>query len=344
MSARKSTTQLDLANFGELRLIERIRARLCPPSGRLPAEFSVVEGIGDDTAVIRWGTDANLLLLTCDTLVEKIHFRRGTPPYRIGWKAMACNLSDIAAMGGIPQYAVISVACPAGTKVAEIDQMYAGMNEVGQRFGVVIVGGDTVESPHALTVTVTLVGKVEENLYVTRRGARPGDALCVTGTLGGSLLGKHLDFLPRVEEGRFLAEKFSPTAMIDISDGLATDLMKMMQASRTTAELYAETVPVSEAAERSALRSRVSPLDMALYDGEDFELLFTLPKEKVDGCLADFRKNFSTPIAVIGRVKRGQKKPVLIKKDGTTVFLHAEGYEHFRKSSSSTTAHKGSAR
>jgi len=324
----------DLAVFGELELIERMRKKLCVPARNAGKKGSVVEGIGDDTAVLRSPKGDNLLLLTCDTLVEGVHFDKGTPPDRIGWKAMACNLSDIAAMGGIPQYALVSLACPARTKVAQIDAIYAGMKELAERFEVAIVGGDTVESPRALVVTVNLVGKVEKNRYVSRNGARAGDLLCVTGTLGGSLLGKHLAFIPRVAEGRFLATNFSPTAMIDISDGLASDLMKMMQASQATAEVFAEDIPVSEAAVRLAKRKGLSPIEMALYDGEDFELLFTLPRERVDECLAHFRKNFSTQVTVIGRVKRGRKKPILIKKDGTVAPLEARGYEHFRKSQS----------
>ena len=319
-----------LRAFGELRLIERIRKEVSRRS-TAASKPSVVEGIGDDAAVLRWGKGNNLLLLTCDALVETIHFRRGTPFYRIGWKAMGCNLSDIAAMGGIPRYAVVSLACPARTRVAEIDDLYAGMTELGDRFGVAVVGGDTVESPGGLVVTIALVGEVEENRYVSRCGAKPGDVICVTGTLGGSLLGKHLDFLPRVEEGRFLAVDCHPTAMIDLSDGLGSDLIKLMEASGTTAELFARAIPISEAAIRSARRQRTSPLRKALYDGEDFELLFTLRKEMVEECLALFRKKFSTPITAIGKVKRGRGKPVLTDEDGTSLAIKAEGYEHFRK-------------
>jgi len=338
MVVGKNRVGPDLAAFGEVDLIERLRKKLSVTASEAVRKTSIIEGIGDDAAVLRWENGDTFLLLTCDTLVEKVHFPKGTPPDRIGWKAMACNLSDIAAMGGIPQYAVVSLACPAGTKVAEIDSIYAGMTEVSGRFEVAIVGGDTVESPRALMVTVTVIGRVEKRRYVVRSGAKPGDVLCVTGDLGGSLLGKHLAFLPRVAEGRFLAANFSPTAMIDISDGLASDLTKVVQASHTTAELFAEHIPVSDAANRSAKRRRLSPLEMALHDGEDFELLFTLPREKVDRCLSRFRKHFSTPITVIGRIKRGRRRPILVHKDGTTAPLEARGYEHFRKSGWRTTA------
>jgi thiamine-monophosphate kinase len=216
--------------------------------------------------------------------------------------------------------------------VAGIDAMYAGMTELANRFGVAIVGGDTVECSRGYVISVALIGKVEEERYVSRHGARPGDVVCVTGTLGGSLLGKHLAFTPRVPEGRFLATNFSPTAMIDISDGLASDLMKMMEASRTTAEVLAESIPVSEAAKRSAKRKGISALEAALHDGEDFELLFTLSKEEAEKCLALFRDKFSTPISVIGRVKRGRSRPLLVMKDGALAPLEAGGYEHFRAS------------
>jgi len=334
MSAGKKKRAVQLAVFGELRLIERIRKRLFPSANSRARQDRIVEGIGDDAAVLRFDKGRNLLLLTCDTLVETVHFLKGTPPRRIGWKAMASNLSDIAAMGGIPRYALVSLACPATTKVAEIDAIYSGMTEVADRFGVTVVGGDTVESPRALVITVAVSGEVEEAHYVTRGGARPGDILCVTGTLGGSLLGKHLTFLPRVEEGRFLATKLRPTAMIDISDGLASDLMKMMQASRTTAQIFAKQIPVSEEAIRLAKRKRRSPVEMALNDGEDFELLFTLPEEKLRRCITLFQEKFSTPITVIGKVKKGRGKPTLVHEDGTIVSIRAEGYEHFRKSQS----------
>jgi thiamine-monophosphate kinase len=329
MSARRKGSHLDLAALGEFELIERIRKKLCAGAEETSAPASIVEGIGDDTAVLRWENGGDLLLLTCDTLVENVHFRTGTPPERIGWKALGCNLSDAAAMGGIPLYALVSLACPGDTKVADIEAMSAGMRELADHFGVAIVGGDTVESRGGLVVTVTVMGKVEEERYVSRHGARPGDVVCVTDTLGGSLLGKHLAFIPRVAEGRFLAIHCSPTAMIDVSDGLASDLMKIADASRITAEVYAEAIPVSEAAIRSAKQRKQSPISSALHDGEDFELLFTLPKETAEASLALFRKNFATPIATIGRIKRGRKPLLLVQGDGTTAPLNTQGYVHF---------------
>ncbi len=337
MTHARNKDMSSLANFGELQLIERIREKVAAQAGEPVRKAAVLEGIGDDTAVLKWGKGPDLLLLTCDTLVEGIHFLKSTPRFKVGWKAMASNLSDIAAMGGIPEYAVVSLGCPARTAVPEIDELYAGMIKLADRFGVIIVGGDTVESPHSLVLTVALTGKVEKKCYVSRSGARPGDLLCVTGSLGGSLLGKHLDFLPRVAEGRFLATNCFPTAMIDVSDGLATDAMKMMRASATTAELYAKAIPVSEAAIRSARRKKVSPLQKALYDGEDFELLFTLRKEKADECLALFRKNFSTPVTAIGRVKKGRGKPVLLNEDGKAIVIEPGGYEHFKKKPAKAT-------
>jgi len=330
MARPRSTGEPDLASLGELKLIERIREKVVLLSG-MPEEGFVVEGIGDDTAVLKWGQGDDLLLFTCDTLVEKVHFPTGTQPYHIGWKAVASNLSDIAAMGGIPQCAAVSLATPPGTPIADIDDLYDGMVDLAVRFGVGIVGGDSVESPRGLIVTVAVIGKVEKNLYVSRSGAKPGNAICVTGSLGGSVLGKHLAFTPCVEEGRFLATTCSPTAMIDISDGLASDLLKILQASGVTAEVFEDSIPVSEEAVRLAKKQNRSPVELALYDGEDFELLFTLPKERVEKCAQLLRDNFRTPVAVIGMVKSGRAKPVLVKEDGTRVVLEAEGYEHFRR-------------
>ncbi len=334
MSVGNSGREVELATFGELRLLDKLRAMLSAPESGAAAKSEVIEGIGDDTAVLRWQQGADLLLLTCDALVENVHFRKGTPADRIGWKAMGCNLSDIAAMGGIPLYALVSLGCPAATKVAEIESLYGGMKELADRYGASIVGGDTIESPTAMVVTVVLAGKVEEDRYVSRHGARPGDVLCVTGSLGGSLLGKHLAFTPRVKEGRYLATHCSPTAMIDVSDGLASDLLKILQTSGVTAEIDAEKIPISEAARNLANQRRQSPLSSALYDGEDFELLFTLPQEIADASMAEFRKHFSTSVEAIGRIKRGRGKPVVIQSDGTTTPLKAQGYEHFTKGDS----------
>lgn len=327
MKRIRKSLERNLAAFGELRLIERIRTRVPPRSKE--GEKSLVKGIGDDTAVLKWEKDW-WLLLTCDTLVEEIHFSRKTPAYRVGWKAMGVNLSDIAAMGGIPLFGVVSLACPAGTSLRKIDELYAGMLDLAKRFEVSIVGGDTVEQKSGSCITVALVGKVERNRPILRSGAKPGDVICVTGTLGGSFFGKHLAFTPRVEEARFLATKCSPSAMIDISDGLAGDLLKLLEASRVSAEISEQAIPISEDAVRLARRGGISPVEHALQDGEDFELLFTLPETQVGKCLRILRRRFSTPVTVIGKVKEGRKKPVIRRADGSSVALDIRGYEHFQ--------------
>lgn len=328
--ARKSQGRT-LADFGELQLIERIRKKVLP-RGKT-GETCVVTGIGDDTAVLKSEKDW-WLLLACDTLVEGIHFAKKTSAYGVGWKAMGCNLSDIAAMGGIPLFAVVSLACPAGTSVREIDAMYAGMMDLAKRFDVSIVGGDTVEQSGGLCITVAILGKVEKNRHIARSGARPGDAICVTGSLGGSLFGKHLAFTPRVEEARALAKHCPPSAMIDISDGLASDLLKLLEASRVSAEISEEAIPVSHDAVEAAKREGMPPAEHALQDGEDFELLFTLPDDKVGKCLRLFRRHFSTPVTVIGKVKKGHRKPIVRQANGSSVALVTRGYEHFQSGGS----------
>lgn len=327
MKRIRKSPERSLAAFGELQLIERIRQK-APLRGKT-GENLVVTGIGDDTAVLKCEKDW-WLLLTCDTLVEGIHFSRKTPAYRVGWKAMGCNLSDIAAMGGIPLFAVVSLACPASTSVRKIDGLYAGMMDLAKRFDVSVVGGDTVEQRGGLCITVSLLGKINRNGHITRSGAKPGDAICVTGSLGGSLFGKHLAFIPRVEEARVLATKCSPTAMIDISDGLASDLLKLLKASRVSAEISEEAIPISEDSVRAAKRGGMPPVEHALHDGEDFELLFTLPEDNVGKCLRLFRRRFSTPVTIIGKVKKGQKKPIVRRADGSSVSLVPRGYEHFQ--------------
>ncbi len=337
MRRRRDANEPDLALLGELKLIERIREAVSGLDG-MPGEGYVVKGVGDDAAVLRWDNRDDLILLTCDTLVEGVHFSPGTACYRVGWKALGCNLSDIAAMGGIPQYAVVSLALPHDVPVRQIDELYRGMVDLARRYSVAIVGGDTVESLDGLTVTVTLVGRVEAAFCVSRSGAKPGDAICVTGRLGGAGLGKHLAFQPRVEEGRFLATTCSPTSMIDISDGLGSDLVRILDASHVAAEVSAKDIPVSEEACRAAAQLQDSPLRQALYAGEDFELLFTLPGERVKECLDLLRGRFHIPATVIGDIREGRHGAILVEEDGTRAALEPGGYEHFRQARPRTTA------
>jgi len=227
----------------------------------------VVVGPGDDCAVVR--ATASLQLVTTDMLMDGVDFIVGeVEPRRIGRKAMAVNLSDIAAMAGVPRSAVVSLALPSGGgELAK--ELYLGMHEMAERYGVAIVGGDTNSWAGPLVISVTLFGDATGRGAVGRGGAEPGDWLFVTGPLGGSLAGHHLDFTPRVHEALDLNQRVRLKAMIDISDGLTADLAHILEASGCGAVLDAEAIP----------RRAGATLTQALGDGEDFELLFAVSPE-----------------------------------------------------------------
>lgn len=249
--------------MGEFELIAWIQAQ-----SKFKPE-SVVLGPGDDCAVVRQGSQ--LVLVTTDMLMDGVDFRVGqTPPRLIGRKALAANLSDIAAMAGVPRHAVVSLALPkhndAGTLAQEI---YLGLSDIAAEFHVAIIGGDTNSWPGPLVIAITLTGDVTDRGFVTRSGARPGDWLFVTGPLGGSITGHHLTFTPRVREASDLHRRVTLRAMIDISDGLAADLKHILDASGCGAVLDAAAIPIRPG----------SNLAGALGDGEDFELLFAVSPE-----------------------------------------------------------------
>jgi thiamine-monophosphate kinase len=260
---------------GEFAFIDWLRRRT-------PSAERVLLGPGDDTAVLRWPNGADCLVTT-DMLLEGSCFRLadthpGLPgagtARQIGRKAMAVNLSDIAAMAGVPVAAVVSVGLPRQGGRALAEDLYAGLREMADAFATAIVGGDTNSWDGPLVINVTLLGEATPRGVVRRKGARPGDRLLVTGPLGGSLLGKHLDFTPRVQEALALHAAVPLHAMIDISDGLAADLAHLCAESGVGAVLRAEAIPIADAAR--AMADDRSPLEHALGDGEDFELLFAV--------------------------------------------------------------------
>ena len=303
--------KMKIKDIGEIALIERFRKRI-----RL--DSSVVKGSGDDAAVIRWRKD-KYLLFTCDMLIENIHFEKKTAPYQVGRKALAVNISDIAAMGGVPKQAVISLGLPGKMPVGVVDKIFSGMKEAADKFGVNIVGGDVNTSAN-LCINVALLGEVKKDEFVTRSGAKRGDVIMVTGQLGGSKYGKHLGFTPRVKEARYLVRNFRINSMMDISDGLSSDIFQICRASKVGAVIYESLIPVSQ---------KAKSINNALNDGEDFELLLTLPKRYAGSVIKRFRKNTGTGISAIGKVVPKSKGVNLITRFGKARPLGPGGFSHF---------------
>ncbi|MFA5089055.1 MAG: thiamine-phosphate kinase [Candidatus Omnitrophota bacterium] len=294
---------------GEFGLIDLIKRRI--PRGK-----GVIRGIGDDAAVLPFNKE-KYLLLTTDMLAEGVHFSSAMGAKKIGHKALACNISDIAAMGGWPTWAVVSLAVPVRLRVRYVEDIYSGMGALARMFSVGIVGGDTVRGDKMI-INIALLGEVKKKQLVMRRGAQEGDIIFVTGRLGRSLKsGRHLSFLPRLKEAQFLTEHFKPSAMIDISDGLVADLRHILTESGIGAEINLAQIP----------RSRQATLPEALYDGEDFELLFTLSPRLSKKLRALRRAPFC--FYPIGRVVRGAGQIHAVDTNGRRTAVRAKGYAHF---------------
>jgi len=330
---------MEIREIGEFGLIEKIKG--CVTTQK----ESVVLGIGDDAAVIK-ETSGNYWLITSDTLVEGVHFRQEFATlWQIGWKAGAANLSDIAAMGGEPRWAVVCLSFPGHMRVRDVEDLYRGMDRVCSKFGCDIVGGDTTLSMGGMTISIAVVGRVDEERLATRRGAKVGDAICVTGDLGGSKAGleslkekgqtygyairRHLEPVPRIHEAKAIGDVARVHAMIDISDGLSSEVNHICRESRTGARIFAASIPVHEDTREIARRRGESVLDYALSGGEDFELLFTLAPEKVDAVRSHVEKNTGTPISVIGEITDDEKMIVIVDEDGNEEKLFPLGYQHF---------------
>lgn len=301
-----------IKDIGELGLIGRIAKKI-----RL--DKTVIKGIGDDTAVIKW-TGSKYLLFTCDMLIEDVHFRRrAATPFQIGWKALARNLSDIAAMGGAPRYALVSVGLDPNLPVSFADGIFDGMNALAKKFKVNIVGGDTSRSKK-IVIDISLIGEVEKNKLTLRSGAREGDAIFVTGLLGGSIKAKHLNFTPRLDEARALVENYKINSMIDVSDGLLLDLWRLLDASSSGALIYEDLVPLS---------SQAGSFKEAVAGGEDFELLFTMPPSEAERFMKSYLKKITIPVSLIGEITSKGRGYRLIGSDWKEKKITNKGYLHF---------------
>ncbi|HOW35119.1 MAG TPA: thiamine-phosphate kinase [Candidatus Omnitrophota bacterium] len=298
-----------LKDIGEFGLIGRIAKSARRQKG-------VIKGIGDDTAVLAY-SPKRYLLFTADMLVEGKHFTKIMGPELIGRKSLACSISDIAAMGGVPTYAVVSLGVPPGLSVDYVQRIYKGMSVLAKQFKIGIVGGDTVSS-EKIVINVALLGEAQKRQIIFRSGAKKGDKIFVTGPLGRSLTtGKHLNFTPRIKEAQYLVKNFTPTAMIDISDGLAGDLNHILEESKVGAVIFDRLIP----------RNHRAQLRNALYDGEDFELIFTLPSSKVRALIKRHNRKFK--FYYIGDVTGSSRQLVLVDNKGKRRLIAAKSYIHF---------------
>jgi thiamine-monophosphate kinase len=287
-------------------------------------------GAGDDCAVLECGDPQRQLLFKTDAVVEGIHFTRETPPEKIGRKALARCMSDIAAMAGTPSAALVTIALPKNFEAKFVEKIYAGMNALAKEHRVAIVGGETTTNPERVLISISLTGFVPRSRAVLRSGAKVGDAIFVTGELGGSLAGKHLDFEPRLAEARWLAANFQLHALMDVSDGLAGDMRHILAASRVGAELLKSAVPISRAAKAVSKRGDAAKpaFVAALTDGEDFELLFTVASKAAVPVLDAWRKKFpDVKLSCIGKIIAGEG--IRLREKTGVRPLTAHGYVHF---------------
>lgn len=303
---------MKLKRLGETGLIERLAKKIRYGS-------DIIKGIGEDCAVIKVSKD-RYLLVTIDMLIENVHFRtKEATAFQIGWKALGCGLSDIASMGGVAKYAVVSLGLPSNLSVEFVDGIYRGMKALGKRFGVEIIGGDTNFSK-VLVIDVAVLGFVEPRYLALRSGAKEGDIICVTGTLGGSYKSKkHLKFIPRLKEARALVKNFKINSMIDISDGLSTDLNHIASESKVGACIFEQLIPVSKGAS----------LNSALNEGEDFELLFTLPVEEARRLSRKPPVDIKLPVSQVGEIVNRKIGVTVIDRSGSIRKLKPKGFSHF---------------
>ena len=279
---------MKLRQLGE----DRLLARLFPS---LRIHKGVVAGAGDDCAVVEKPRGKNLLLLKTDCVVERIHFAAKTNPVSVGWKAMMRSLSDFAAVSGVPQFALITLIVPAQRSDDWVRKVYRGLNRAAARFDVSIVGGETSNTRGPAVISVSVSGFVEQNRFVSRKGGKVGDDLFVTGRLGGSLRGKHLRFVSRIKESRWLTQNFHVHAMMDLSDGLGADLPRLARASKVGFTVDKNSLPLNPGAK----------IDNAISDGEDYELLFAIAPRERARLQKSWRKRFpKLPLTRIGSFNR----------------------------------------
>jgi thiamine-monophosphate kinase len=323
---------MKLSQLGEFGLINLLSNKIGKPSK------NVVVGIGDDTAAIRTSNfkpqtskqipiskSQRYLLITTDTMIENVHFNlKSSTFFDLGHKALVINVSDIAAMGGIPAYALVTIGANKNLSVKKIQELYQGIGKAAKKFGVEIIGGDTVQSPKELVVSITLLGEVKKEDLLTRSKAKVGDAILVTGEFGRPAANKYVEvsssLVPRIKESRVIAESCLATAMIDSSDGLVRSVLEICKASKVGARIWLDSVPLAKKA----------TLDQALYGGEEYELVFTTPRSSAVELRDLIQKKAKTKVSIVGEIVSKKHEVKLVDIHGNVSALKKKGYEHFK--------------
>ncbi len=341
-----SEKRTEIGQLGEFGLIDRISKTA------VIHNTSTIKGIGDDAAVI--DTGEKYLLLTTDQLIEGIHFDLSYMPIKhLGYKSVAANVSDIAAMNAIPRQITVNIGISNRFSVEAIDALYEGVQAACLNYKVDLVGGDTTASPSGLFISVTVLGEVDKEKVAYRSGASDKDIICVTGDLGGAYMGLQIlerekqvfltnpEMQPKLEGFDYIVQRqlkpearmdiiyefrdtgLSPTSMIDISDGLASDLMHVCRQSGIGARIFEDKLPIDQLTYNTAIEFKIDPATCALNGGEDYELLFTINQK-------DLKKVEMHPdIHLIGYMDKKEKEPVMVTKQDQMIVLKAQGWDHF---------------
>ena len=343
MSKSKQVTTI--ASLGEFGLIERLTKDL------VPIQKSTLKGVGDDAAVIAAGDDG--LVVTTDMLLEGIHFNLMYMPLKyLGYKSVVVNLSDVYAMNATPRQITVSLGLSAKFTLEMVEELYAGIHLACEKYGVDLVGGDTTSSMTGMVISITAVGTAPLNEITYRSGARPNDLLCVSGDLGGAYMGLQLlerenevfkvnqRMQPQLEGHDYILQRqmkpeargdvtealkkleIRPTSMIDISDGLSSEILHICNAAGTGCRLYEDKIPYDRQTKEMALEFNINPIVAALNGGEDYELLFTIP-------VTDYEKIKNDPdISVIGHMTPSKDGTMLVTGSGALIPLMAQGFNH----------------
>lgn len=341
-----SEKRTEIGEIGEFGLIDRIQQK-----SEIKNATSL-KGIGDDAAVIDAGD--HVKVVTTDLLLEGVHFDLSYAPLpHLGFKAVAVNISDVAAMNAIPKQITVSIALSNRFSVEAVEALYAGINAAASHFGVDVVGGDTTSSRSGLVISITAIGEAEKGQLTYRSGAKVNDILCVTGDLGGALVGLQVlerekqvflanpDMKPELDKYQIVTARqlrpearmdivhelremnVIPTSMIDVSDGLASELFHICKASEVGVTIYEDKLPIDKQTFDTAVELNMDPITCVLNGGEDYELLFTIDQQ-------DFAKLEKHPdIHFIGHVTKAEEGKLLVTKSGTAVELKAQGWKHF---------------